>query len=58
MSKPLSPVQHARSLLFVPATRPERFAKALDSGADCIIVDLEDAVSPDSKDDARAQLAQ
>ena len=42
----------------MPATRPERFAKALDSGADCIIVDLEDAVSPDSKDGARAQLAQ
>ncbi|WP_175867605.1 HpcH/HpaI aldolase/citrate lyase family protein [Burkholderia contaminans] len=58
MSQPLAPVHHARSLLFVPATRPERFAKALDSGADCIIVDLEDAVSPDSKDDARAQLAQ
>ncbi|VWB18455.1 HpcH/HpaI aldolase/citrate lyase family protein [Burkholderia lata] len=58
MSKPVSPVRHARSLLFVPATRPERFAKALDSGADCIIVDLEDAVGPDSKDDARAQLAQ
>ncbi|VWC80741.1 citryl-CoA lyase [Burkholderia lata] len=58
MSKPVSPVRHARSLLFVPATRPERFVKALDSGADCIIVDLEDAVGPDSKDDARAQLAQ
>ncbi|KAG8152677.1 HpcH/HpaI aldolase/citrate lyase family protein [Burkholderia catarinensis] len=55
---PLSPVHHARSLLFVPATRPERFAKALDSAADCIVVDLEDAVGPDSKDSARAQLAQ
>ncbi|AXF22820.1 CoA ester lyase [Burkholderia pyrrocinia] len=58
MTTPLSPVQHARSLLFVPATRPERFAKALDSGADCIIVDLEDAVGADSKDIARTQLAQ
>ncbi|CAB3755826.1 CoA ester lyase [Burkholderia puraquae] len=58
MSTILTPVRHARSLLFVPATRPERFAKALDSGADCIIVDLEDAVSPDSKDSAREQLAQ
>ncbi|AET94109.1 HpcH/HpaI aldolase (plasmid) [Burkholderia sp. YI23] len=53
-----SAVRHARSLLFVPATRPERFAKALDSGADCIIVDLEDAVAEDSKDSARAHLLQ
>lgn len=51
-------VARARSLLFVPATRPERFAKAFDSGAGCIIVDLEDAVAEDRKDDARAQLAQ
>ncbi|RQS35349.1 CoA ester lyase [Burkholderia sp. Bp8992] len=58
MSTVSLPVQHARSLLFVPATRPERFAKALDSGADCIVVDLEDAVGIDSKDDARARLAQ
>lgn len=51
-----SPVCHARSLLFVPATRPERFPRAVDSGADCIIVDLEDAVSEDSKDSAREHL--
>ncbi|MFV0282992.1 MAG: HpcH/HpaI aldolase/citrate lyase family protein [Castellaniella sp.] len=53
-----SPACHARSLLFVPATKPERFAKALDSGADCIIIDLEDAVAEGSKDVARDQLAQ
>jgi citrate lyase subunit beta / citryl-CoA lyase len=53
-----SPVLHARSLLFVPATKPERIVKALDSGADCIIVDLEDAVAEGSKDAAREQLAQ
>ncbi|WP_322029232.1 CoA ester lyase [Paraburkholderia sp. J76] len=52
-----SAVRHARSLLFVPATRPERIVKALDSGADCIIVDLEDAVAQGSKDSAREQLA-
>lgn len=39
--------------LFVPATRPERFAKAAESGADAIIVDLEDAVDPADKDAAR-----
>ena len=50
--------RHARSLLFVPATQPERFVKALDSGADCIIIDLEDAVAKGSKDSAREQLAQ
>lgn len=57
MSRILSAARHARSLLFVPATKPERFAKALDSGADCIIIDLEDAVAEGSKDGARAQLA-
>lgn len=38
-----------RSLLFVPADRPERFAKAAASGADAIIIDLEDSVAPDRK---------
>lgn len=47
----------ARSFLFVPANRPERFAKALASGADAVIIDLEDAVSPADKPAARGQLA-
>ena len=34
----------ARSYLFVPGNRAERFAKALASGADRVILDLEDAV--------------
>jgi len=34
-----------RSYLFVPADRPERFAKALAAGADAVITDLEDAVA-------------
>ena len=42
-----------RSLLFVPATRPDRFQKALDSGADAIVIDLEDAVEPARKAEAR-----
>lgn len=47
----------ARSLLFVPADRPERFAKAAASGADGIVLDLEDAVAPQSKAAARAHAA-
>jgi citrate lyase subunit beta/citryl-CoA lyase len=47
----------ARSFLFVPATRPERYAKALASGADAVIIDLEDAVAPRDKNGARDQLA-
>ncbi len=43
----------ARSLLFVPGDRPDRFEKALDSSADAVIIDLEDAVSPSDKSDAR-----
>lgn len=46
-----------RSYLFVPADRPERFRKALDSGADAVILDLEDAVAPAAKDAARDALA-
>jgi citrate lyase subunit beta/citryl-CoA lyase len=47
----------ARSYLFVPATRPDRITKAFASGADAVIVDLEDAVALDAKDAARAALA-
>lgn len=47
----------ARSFLFVPGNRPERFEKALQSGADAVIVDLEDAVPPQLKVETRAGLA-
>ena len=47
----------ARSFLFVPGTRPERYAKAHASGADAIIIDLEDAVAAREKNSARDQLA-
>lgn len=45
-----------RSYLFVPGNRPERFLKALDSGAHAVIVDLEDAVPPSEKNAARDAL--
>ena len=51
-----SPLALARSFLFVPGHRPERFAKALASGADAVIIDLEDAVPLDAKLAARAAL--
>jgi citrate lyase subunit beta/citryl-CoA lyase len=47
----------ARSFLFVPGTRPDRFAKAAASGADAVILDLEDAVAPQDKVSARALVA-
>ncbi|MGY1922988.1 HpcH/HpaI aldolase/citrate lyase family protein [Pseudomonas tolaasii] len=47
-----------RSALFVPGSRPERFAKALASGADCVIVDFEDAVEEGLKAQARDNLGQ
>lgn len=47
-----------RSYLFVPADRPDRIAKAQASGADAVIVDLEDAVAPHAKDAARRALAE
>ena len=44
----------ANSILFVPGSRPERFAKARASGAGLTVIDLEDAVAAADKDDARA----
>ncbi len=48
----------ARSFLFVPANRPERFGKALSSGADSVILDLEDSVPLIAKADARTAIRQ
>ena len=42
-----------RSLLFTPASRPDRFERALASGADAVCLDLEDAVAPPDKARAR-----
>jgi citrate lyase subunit beta/citryl-CoA lyase len=46
-----------RSKLFVPASRPDRFAKALAAGADAVAFDLEDAVAADQHAAALAALA-
>jgi citrate lyase subunit beta/citryl-CoA lyase len=43
----------ARSLLFVPGNRPDRFEKAVRSGADAVILDLEDSVPTEEKAAAR-----
>ncbi|MDP1743096.1 CoA ester lyase [Polaromonas sp.] len=53
----MTTIASARTFLFVPANRPERYAKALASGASAVIIDLEDAVAPDAKVQARQQLA-
>lgn len=45
-----------RAILFTPGNRPERFAKAAATGADAVILDLEDAVSLGDKDSARTTL--
>ncbi|GGD46157.1 HpcH/HpaI aldolase/citrate lyase family protein [Pseudoxanthomonas indica] len=47
-----------RSKLFVPAIRPELFAKAMASQADAVSFDLEDAVPADRKAQARAHLVE
>ena len=46
-------LREARSVLFVPGTRPDRFGKALSSGADAVVLDLEDSVAPEHKARAR-----
>ncbi|AWT48535.1 CoA ester lyase [Psychrobacter sp. YP14] len=52
------PIVSPRSWLFVPATYPERFNKALNSGAEAVIIDLEDAVALDQKRQARENIAE
>jgi citrate lyase subunit beta/citryl-CoA lyase len=46
-----------RTMLFVPGDRPERFDKAVASGADAVIFDLEDAVVPERRAAARLEIA-
>ncbi|MCY4027129.1 MAG: CoA ester lyase [Acidobacteria bacterium] len=48
-----APFRVRRSLLFVPAVRPDRYPKALATGADAVCIDLEDGVSFGAKDEAR-----
>lgn len=47
-----------RSLLFVPGDRPDRMVKALGSGADALILDLEDSVAPARKAEARGAVVE
>lgn len=54
---PSTALADARTLLFVPGNRPERFEKAARSGADAIVLDLEDAVPQADKAAARAAIA-
>ncbi|MRW82849.1 CoA ester lyase [Pseudoduganella sp. FT26W] len=49
-----SPFVH--SYLFVPANRPERFSKAIQSGANAVIIDLEDSVGAQDKSEGRNSL--
>jgi citrate lyase subunit beta / citryl-CoA lyase len=44
-----------RSLLFIPADSEKKLAKGFASGADCLILDLEDSVAPEAKQKAREQ---
>lgn len=49
---------YLRSLLFVPGDRPDRFEKAVRSGADALVLDLEDSVAESSKAKAREAVGQ
>src|SRR5260221_4714146 len=54
---PDTPLARARTLLFAPGNRPERFDKALASGADAVVLDLEDSVPAAAKHAAREAIA-
>jgi citrate lyase subunit beta / citryl-CoA lyase len=49
----ITDITPARTFLFVPGDRPDRFAKAAACGADAVVLDLEDAVAPRAKPGAR-----
>ena len=51
------PARQPRSLLFVPGNDERKLAKALGSGADVLLIDLEDSVAPEAKAAARAVAA-
>ena len=51
-------VSTMRSLLFVPADSPRKLAKGLESGADALILDLEDSIAPLAKESARMGAAE
>ena len=51
------PVLGLRSLLFAPGSDERKLRRALQTGADAVIADLEDAVAPARKDEARALVA-
>jgi len=53
-----TPAETLLTYLFVPGDRPERFTKAVASGADRVIIDLEDAVAPANKAAARSTIAE
>ncbi|MDQ6524020.1 aldolase/citrate lyase family protein [Nocardioides sp. LHD-245] len=53
----LTPLAPARSYLYVPGDRPDRFAKAAASGADAVVLDLEDGVGQAGKDAAHEAVA-
>jgi len=46
-----------RSLLFVPGDSPKKLEKGMNSGADVLLIDLEDSVALDAKDEARRTTA-
>ena len=58
MNLPHLLLSDACCFLFVPANQPERYSKALASGAQGVIIDLEDAVGLDDKPKARDLLKQ
>ena len=45
--------QPRRSFIFMPGVSPDMFPKALATGADIVCIDLEDAIAPNHKQDAR-----
>lgn len=47
-----------RSMLFVPADSPRKLARGLESGADALILDLEDSIAPGAKENARLAAAE
>ena len=53
MNRPPAIDRLRRSAHFVPGANEKMLMKSIESAADCLILDLEDAVTPDRKDDAR-----
>ena len=54
----MTAIRPRRSFIFAPGNKPDMFLKAMATGADIMCIDLEDAIAPQHKEQARAPVVE